>query len=209
MVALFGVNINYFSRDLNIMNKLITTLAGFALLGSSSLVSALPLMTGQIEIGADIGSTVSVDFTNDIVSFGGPGDGDAFNAVITFADGDYASFMGTQGSYQNFAYNPLSVANPIWTFGTLSFDLTNITFMQETIGAWNGDFLDLAGFGWIKDSTGTYADTSGTWTFNANKSTGKTTFAFSSTTAPEPGVALLLAAGLIGIGAARRARKAA
>ncbi len=160
-------------------------------------------ITGSINIGA--GSIVNLDKTLKTVIFtpGSP----ANNALVSFSSGNLASIAPTFtfGSYKNFTYSPLSVINPIWTFGAATFDLTQVTYIDDA-----GPGLVLLGTGLMKAAG--YDDTLGSWSFSADSATG-TNFSWSSTAAatnvPDGGTSMsLLGLSLLGVaGAAKKLRK--
>jgi hypothetical protein len=111
--------------------------------------------------------------------------------------------VGTQVRYQDFQYDPLAVANPIWSNGVTSFHLQSVAVLYENPGFG----LSLFGSGFITSAG--YDPTPGTWSFSADSSTGGASFAWSSTAGtkrvPDGGATIaLLGASLLGLGAARR-----
>jgi hypothetical protein len=154
-------------------NRLKIVLLALAL---GATAQAAPI-AGGINIGAL--STVSVNKTLNTVVFS-PGALPGVNALVSYSSGDLALLAPalTFGSYKNFSYSPLVVVNPIWTFAAVSFDLTQVTSIDES-----GSGLVLAGTGFLKAAG--YDDTLGKWSFSADSSGGS--FSWSSTaTAPVP-----------------------
>jgi hypothetical protein len=158
-------------------------------------------ITGGINIGAL--STVSLDKVNNTVAF--TPDASQVNAIVSSSTGSLAVLAPafTLGSYKDFNYSPLSVANPIWTFGGVSFDLTQVTFINEL-----GPGLVLGGTGILK--AGGYDDTLGSWSFSADTSGGS--FSWSSTATaqvPDGGTSMsLFGLSLLGLaGVAKKLRR--
>ena len=128
--------------------------------------------------------------------------------VVNNPSGDFASFadFGDLATYNDFNYDPLSISpsGPLWSVGGLTFSLSQITYISELTDPQGNQFLNLAGNGVF--SANGFDPTSGAWTFSAD-TVGGSEFTFSSTNVPEPGIALLLGVGLIGVGASRKFRK--
>lgn len=180
-------------------HKLITTLLVTAAI--SAVAQAAPI-TGNINIGAL--STVSLNKTLNTVAMS-PGS-PSVNALVSFRSGTFATLLApfTFGSYKDFTYAPLAVVNPIWTFGGVTFDLTQVTFIDEA-----GPGLILLGTGVIK--AGGYDDTLGAWSFSADSS-NNANFSWSSTTSanvPDGGTSMsFLGLSLLGLaGVAKKLRK--
>jgi hypothetical protein len=108
--------------------------------------------------------------------------------------------------YSDFTFNPAGPVAGIWSVTgdttTFTFDLNvmNVDFQASNL-------LALSGTGLITSDNAGLDDSFGKWTFTANQ-TGSN-FTWSSSAAPEPGIALLLGAGLIGFSVARKLRKSA
>lgn len=175
--------------------KLLLAIGLIALTGS---VSAVPI-TGSIGFTGDYthdGSDLSDATTIFITSA----------AVAGVVDGSFADegiVAGDLASYSDFTFDPAGAQANIWSVGSFSFDLNimNVDFQSSNL-------LALSGTGMIKSTDANLDDTFGEWTFTANSAGSNFTFS-SSTAAPEPGIALLLGAGLIGFGVSRKLRKTA
>lgn len=184
-------------------HKLITGLLFSVALGA--VAQAAPI-TGNIAIGSL--STVSLDkFTNTVTM--NPGFPNT-NAIVSYRDGTFTSLLPvpfTTGTYKDFIYSPLSVVtgNPIWTFGGVTFDLTQVTFIDEV-----GPGLVLLGTGVIKAAG--YDDTVGAWSFTTVSTTNSAIFSWASTASasvPDGGTSVsLLGLSLLGLaGVAKKLRK--
>jgi len=125
----------------------------------------------------------------------------AINGDVT---GSFASEGITSSStvtYQNFTFDPVTAINNIWSVGSFSFDLTNMNVdYRSAIG------VLLSGSGMINSTSVGLDSAPGRWSFSANQGGGNFTWS-SSSAVPEPAVILLLGAGLIGFGVARKIRK--
>jgi len=180
------------------MKKFSHILLAVSLLGLSGIASAVPI-TGTIKFGGDL----TFDFASNSVDIIGD---DAF--VTADPTGSFSGYVsaGDIATYNDFIYSPFSAVTPLWSIGGFSFDLNQIITISEfTVAATGQQYLFLSGSG-IFYGNG-FDKTYGDWTFSADGQKGQ--FAFSSVNVPEPGTALLLGVGLLGIGAARRLRKAA
>ena len=182
------------------MKKLNQILLAAGLLTLSGVASATQI-GGTIIFGGDLTfdfGTNSVDIIDD----------DAF--VTAAGTGDFSGISGgTTAVYNDFSYDPLSVnslTGDLWSVGGFSFALNEIVTIQETTDTQNNLSLFLAGNG-VFSGNG-FEDTEGAWTFSADSVYGNT-FAFSSVSVPEPGIALLLGIGLVGFGINRKLRKTA
>lgn len=181
------------------MKKFIQLLLATSLLALSGVASALPI-TGSIIFGGDL----TYDFNTNAVDILGD------DALVTAAPtGGFSSVAyGAIATYNDFSYDPLSVATgTLWSVGGFSFVLNQISTITETTDIYGNTSLFLAGSGLFSSTNAKLDDTAGSWTFSADGRGSR--FAFSSTNVPEPSIALLLGAGLIGFGFARKARKAA
>jgi hypothetical protein len=178
-----------------------------AMLALSAIAQAAPL-TGGITIGAlstAIVDTSDVGPTANSVKFN-PGPLPGINAIVSSSSGTIAAVAPalTFGKYENFTYAPLSVVNPIWTLGFLTFDLTSITSISEPTAG-----VVLTGTGVLK-ALG-YSNTAGLWSFSANTTDGAV-FSWSSTTnagVPDGGTSMsMLGLSLLGLaGVSRKLRK--
>ena len=188
------------------MKTSLLKLAGGLLVASAFSVSALALpITGEIHIDATGGSTVALNFVNNTVKFS-PTSPANFNAKVSFVDGDYAapSLIGDLAKYSDFNYgaSPGAIAPiTIWSVpGLASFVLNDVTSITEIPGV--GLLLEGSGIAYLKG----YDPTPGDWSFSANRS--KTKFTFASTTTPESvpdtgATAALLVLGFVGVRAFR------
>lgn len=177
--------------------KFIQLLLAAAVFVFTSTASAVEI-SGVIKFGGD----VDIDLTANTVDILGD---DA--VVIADPTGDFVSggtsiTTGDIAVYNDFTYDVFAPVDPLWTIDGFSFKLSHITYINEVIIG-TTEYLNLAGTG-ILSGNG-FDPTSGSWTFSADGSDGE--FAFSSTNVPEPGIALLLGAGLIGFGISRKLRK--
>jgi hypothetical protein len=183
------------------MNKLTKTLATISLLAFAGTAAAVPI-TGSIGFGGaythdgtSLADATEIQITNSIVE-----------GVVT---GSFAAdniMAGDVSMYSDFTFNPAGPVAGIWSVTgdttTFTFDLNvmNVDFQASNL-------LALSGTGLITSDNAGLDDSFGKWTFTANQ-TGSN-FTWSSSAAPEPGIALLLGAGLIGFSVARKLRKSA
>ncbi|VAX12833.1 hypothetical protein MNBD_GAMMA24-2586, partial [hydrothermal vent metagenome] len=106
-------------------------------------------------------------------------------------------------TYSDFIFNPATPISSIWSVGGFSLDLNwmNVDYQGPS------GFI-LSGTGMINSTSAGLDSAPGTWSFTANGD--GSTFTWSSSSAvPEPAITLLLGAGLIGFGVARKMRKSA
>ena len=181
------------------MKKFKQLLLAAGLLALAGNASAT-LITGQIILSGELtGFDIT---TNQVDVLAGT------TVVIGAPTGDFSGIStGTSAIYNSFNYtSPFVTVDPLWTVGDFSFTLTGVTVVDEFT-----NFINLTGTGYIAggtDSNGVaFENTYGDWAFTATELQG--TFSFTSITAPEPGIALLLGTGLIGFGVSRRLRKTA
>ena len=161
---------------------------------SATLITGEIILSGQLS-GFDI-VTNQIDVLADTT------------VVIGNPTGDFSGIStGTSAFYDSFNYSsPFATVDPLWKVGDFAFTLTGVTVVTELT-----TFINLTGSGYISggtDSNGVaFEQTYGDWSFTATDLQG--TFSFTSITAPEPGIALLLGTGLIGFGVTRKLRKTA
>src|SRR5450432_1042442 len=91
------------------MNKSLIKILGSLVMASAihQAANALPFINGEIDLAAS-GSFVSVDFAKNTVKFtpGSP----TLNATVTYADGEWASLIGSKATYFNFKYDAPGVS---------------------------------------------------------------------------------------------------
>jgi len=174
-----------------------TSTLGAALVAALALTSAAnaAFIKGEIAVGAL--STAAIDFGANTVSF--TPTAPLINAIVSNSTQDFATLapVMTFGSYKNFTYDPLTVSNPVWSFGGVSFSLLNISSISESASS-------LVLFGSGNALAAGFDDTPGTWSFSADK-TGSS-FSWSSTAAvPDGGTTIaLLGVSLLGLHGIRR-----
>jgi hypothetical protein len=185
--------------------------AAAAILATFAMASSLQaaLITGSVQLSANL-STISIDYANNTVTFDPASP--ALNARVDNSTGALATLLpvATLITYKDFQYDPLVVANPIWSSGSVWFNLTSITGVTEIPDGPGFAGLVLFGTGTIHTSVAGYEETPGTWSFNASTS-GAGEFAWGSTASavtqrvPDGGSALaLLGLSILGLGGARR-----
>ena len=189
------------------MKKILNTLLAFGMLAIASTASAVPIV-GSVAFGTNPGAswvpTGGTVATATGVAFIGTTPANDDEGVVTGATGTFAGSEGTIADFMDFVFNPLTAGTQLW-----QFDYAGNTFKlfmnASTIVAQTSSIISLTGTGML---TGTsYTNTFGRWDLTLN-ATGAA-FSFSSGAAPEPGVVLLLGAGLVGIGVVRKFRKGA
>ena len=179
------------------MNNTRKFLIALALTAFAGVASAVPI-TGSIGFNGayttdsgDLLSATKIFITDATV-----------DGVVTGSFADAGITDGDVAAYSDFVFAPAGAVAAIWKVGGFTFDLNamSVDFQSSAL-------LGLSGTGMISKDDASLDAVFGTWTFTANK-TGSN-FTFSSGTAPEPAMVLLLATGLIGFGFARKARKSA
>lgn len=170
-------------------------------------VPILPSLSGNVEI-----TGTSVEYADGDGNFAGISWYDVTDGTlagtsgvgtVVIATGDFASLRtftpATTAILNNFTVANLP-ATPLWLatdgVNTFSFDLTTVVVDVFNVGG----AVHLLGTGVLK-ATG-FADTAGTWDYSS-----QTGLSFSSITVPEPGIAALIAIGLLGFGFSRRQKK--
>ena len=148
---------------------------------------AIPI-TGQLDFTGTANVTRSGGVYTAIDYNGSP--------TVVINEGSFSSVA--IGSAVTMTPDPWLITAPaasLWSVGGFSFDLAAVT---------QNDGTTVGGTGVIKNAA--FDDTFGTWFFTT-QGTNSGRFSFSATSVPAPGIALLLGAGLIAIGAVHRARK--
>ena len=184
------------------MKKLTKILLAGSLFAISCTASAVQI-TGTLDMSDFFGSGVVDTGTALLFSPIAPAD----NFEISGATGDFASFItvAERGTIQDIQYSPFIAPVPnLFSFtNTNSGGGTTVTFNAASgnfnIGL-NGLDLNVQGTLIV---TG-FDPTPGIWRYSDQSGSS-----WSATVVPEPAIALLLGAGLIGIGATRRLRKSA
>ena len=132
---------------------------------------------------------------------------DPDGAFVTFASGDFATYLnvGDSVEYNGFVYNPASnpVADPLWSGGGFTFVLNSVTVEAQTANQ-----LILSGSGVLSGYD--FEDTYGTWGLSVMQF-GEFSFTFSNTTSgatpvPEPASVLIIGIGLIAVAGYGRKR---
>ncbi len=124
-------------------------------------------------------------------------------ALVFGATGDFGAITtGTAAAHSPFTFAPIPVVPVLglWSVGGFTFDLTTMVLQSQS-----ASIVDLTGAGVMKNAG--FDDTDFTWVFTANQSGATLTFSSSDANVPAPGIALLMAIGLAGIGVASKARK--
>lgn len=180
------------------MKNLTQTILTAVLLILATTASAVPII-GSIGFsgsythnGSSLGNATKIDITNNSAMVTGTVGGHFAASGIT---------AGDKATYKDFPFSPFSPVNNLWSVNGFSFDLKTLTIDYQDPN--NPFVLALSGSGTIKHKR--FEDTYATWAFTANAVGANLTF--SSGTAPEPGIALLLGVGLAGIGMSRKLRK--
>lgn len=171
------------------------TLLAISMACGSISASAVPI-NGAIGFGGLFNPTGGTDLSDATgLEFG--------FAFVSAASGDFVPTVGETATFSPFDFNPSSTpVTPLWSVlgGAYTFDLNDVFVTAQTSTA-----LNLSGSG-VLMAVG-FDDTPGVWTFSGD-ALGGTFFTFSSisgsTAVAEPGTALLLGLGLIGMGMIRR-----
>jgi len=201
------------------MNTLYKTISALGLIAAASTVSAVPIVGDISFSSSDSGSVTVLDGDGNILN--GPDfTGAAFidfsepppvNAEVNLASGDYASTVGSKALFWDFSIDPLAAGSLLWSFNAngiqYSFEMNDISFSSFT-----GGIVSLSGNGVayatdVITGANIFDPTSGFWAFSTQGLGSE--LSFSAFSVPEPGIAMLLAGGLIGLGIATRARKSA
>ncbi|MDH5571713.1 MAG: PEP-CTERM sorting domain-containing protein [Gammaproteobacteria bacterium] len=189
------------------ISKLIM-LASMAIIIQISPAQAL-MMDGEISIsggfvpadGTNLQDATAVDFlewTGSAYVSGTTGG----SFTVTSASGDFANYVTPSpfilGTINDFSLSsPFTPVTPLWQIGGFSFDLLNISILEQT-----ANVLTLSGTGQIYGNQ--FERTDGQWIMTANG--GESTFSWSSTTAsvPEPATMWLMSMGMMGLIGFRR-----
>ncbi|TPW16513.1 MAG: PEP-CTERM exosortase interaction domain protein [Halothiobacillaceae bacterium] len=185
--------------------KTLTVAALFAVSGSAFAVPITGTInitgTNQLLDGMGSPSTVAASKKIDFI---GPG------TVVAPSDSDFAGALGGTATMTDFTFDVFAGSvTPLWsvTVGptTWSFDLTALQFSKFTVAS--NDFLVISGKG-IAHMTGK-DDTNAEWSYSTQNGTlSVKSTSYSSTTVPAPGLLALVGLGLVGMGVARRFKKA-
>ncbi len=186
------------------MNTLKKTLLAASLFAIAGAANAMPI-TGTILSQGFVTTDTGALSSATVFTFTSP--------VSVTSDGSFAALNGGSVTYSILTTPAVgstagfTAVSPLWNTTVSS---TNYSFKLTGLSnnSWSGITRSINGSGLftIGSNTG-----SGTWNFSSqNPGLGNpATFSFSVAQSPEPAVALLLGAGLIGFGFARKARKAA
>lgn len=178
--------------------KSIKILLGAALLALAGSAFAIP--SGNVIFDGK----VTTD-TNDVLT----ATTFTFVDVDTEGDGSFGPLTNQAVSFSNLVVptagnlSPFAAIAPLWT-ATVSAVLYKFDLETLTTNAVSSGSRIINGTGTVTVGTETAF---GSWKFSTQSGGVGGRFSFSASTVPAPGVVLLLGAGLIGIGAARRARK--
>ncbi len=183
------------------MKKLTQILAAVSFLALAGNASAVQI-TGSIGFdgaythdGSNLADATTITITDSQVA-----------GVVTGSFAADGIMDGDAAIYSNFTFDPAGPVAGIWSVTgnttVFTFDLNNMVVDFQS-----ASLLALSGTGLITSDNAALTDAFGKWTFTANE-TGQN-FTWSSSSAPEPGIALLLGAGLIGFSVSRKLRKSA
>jgi len=182
-------------------NQILLAVGLLSLVGSASATQIQGSIgfVGSYEINDSLNNVVSSFLVGDRVNI--------LSANVSgVVSGDFAAEGITSGdaaTYSDFIYDPVGPVAGIWNVGSFTFDLNNMVQDYKS-----SSILVLSGTGWINSTTPGLDQTFGIWNFSANTAGVNFTWS-SSSAAPEPGIALLLGVGLIGLGVSRKLRKTA
>lgn len=189
-------------------NKTLLAASLFAIAGSAM---AVPI-TGSIAFGNAIGANwtpadnalvtgVATTATADGVVFNANGSGD--DGVVSWANGDYAATLGAGVNFHDFVFDPLAAGTALWSFSDagISYSFT-MNLLDPATFAQSASGIKMDGTGYAS-ATG-FDNTYGTWGLTLNQNGAA--FSFSASSAPEPGIAMLLGFGLLGFAASRKLR---
>jgi hypothetical protein len=180
-------------KNMNMIKTI--ALIGALAAGSSAMAASI---TGTINFNAETGITLDTpgDFTTvDLITF----QANPAASVGSLSSGSFAAIApGTSVTFQNI---DVGTAIPgLWSVGGFTFDLATSANLSTTSG------LIISGTGTIKNAA--FTDTPGTFSLTASASTpGQTVFSFQATSSAVPdggATAMLLGAGLLGLGMIRR-----
>jgi hypothetical protein len=197
-----------------LMKKIsLVTLSAICLVTLATLpsVNAIPI-TGSISFdgGPITTDTGNLFDANAIASFGS-----MTTSSVTPGSGSYAGipFSTAVTTTNGFTFNPNLSPNPVlvWSFDfgglTYSFNLSNITFVDQGTDMFGNQFLTILGTG-LLGITG-YEDTFGDYVLTANETMGVFSFSAGNSAlgqaVPEGGTTIVMLGGvLVAFGAIRR-----
>lgn len=180
-------------------NLLISVFTALSLLTVSTFATALPIISGQLDIGGKGVFSVTAEQVTQIDLVETP--------LVLGATGDFSSTVsvGDVVTYPDpFILGGLPLG--LWSVGGFSFLLENIS-TNVVVNIAGTDFALVEGTGTI--SSAGYENTEGSWTYSSQSNGGvfgQGEFSFSSTTVPAPATVALLGIALVGFGITRRQR---